>query len=111
MSTHIKAAELAKAIVGSNECKKVLGLKQVIDRNTEYNNKIKSLKIVQENVRSALITGKQPSKVHTDSLKKLYDEAFKNSDMKAYLEAEKSFNEYIAKAIQIVSDKIGESLK
>jgi uncharacterized alkaline shock family protein YloU len=54
MSAFNKAAELARAIVESNECKRVLSLKHVIDRNTEYKNKIKSLKAVQENVKRAI---------------------------------------------------------
>lgn len=111
MSADIKAAELAKAIIESNECRRVLSLKQIIDKKPEYKNKVKDLKSIQENIKSALISGKQPNKVHTDSLKKLYDEAFKNQDMKAYLDAEKTFNEYIAKVFQMVSDKIGESLR
>lgn len=111
MSAQTNAVELAKAIVESNECKKVLLLKKTIDNNSEYKNKIKNLKNVQENIKVAISSGKQPSKGYTDSLKNLYDDVLKNQDMKTYLEAEKTFNEYIAKIFKVVGDKINESLK
>lgn len=111
MSAYLKASELARSIVESNECKRVLSLKQIIDKNPEYKNKIQNLKSIQENIKMTLSSGKQPSKTHTEKLKNLYNEILKNQDMKAYLEAEKTFNEYISRIFKMVGDKIEESIK
>lgn len=111
MSISLKASELAREILQSNEHRELIQAKQVIDRNRDYQNRIKEFKGKQFDFQMSLAPNRQPDKMKMDNIKKHYDELIKNADLKRYFDAEQRFNQVVAEAFKVINDKIENSLK
>ena len=111
MSINIKANELARGIIESDEFKEFKQSKLSIERNRSYQSSIKAFREKQMELYASLGNSKGSDSVKVEALKEYHNNLIKNAYIKRYLDAEKKFNDLVSDLFKTINNKIQNSLK
>lgn len=106
MSIEIKASELAREILESNEFKEFRQARLLVENNPEYKRSIKLLRDKQMEMQESSGRSEKSKNVEI-----YYNQLIKIPDIKRYLDAEKRFSQSMAGVFKGINDKIQSGLK